>query len=134
MVEGSGIEDHMRVDVRLVHMGAADKSVTALGQLHGKLVADPVCRGRVNFPRFEALPKMVGDHIVFAIVPVCYGGIVTFGKQKLLINADRITFISGNPLTVISLFRIFHIVRTSSQRGGNAFPRADGKQCCGCQQ
>ena len=133
MVKRGGIEDDMRMDMSPVHMGAADKSVTAFGQLHGKFIADPIGRGWVNLPRFEALPQMIGDHVMFAITPARYGGIVAFGKEKFLADADRITFICGYPFTAVSLVGVFHIVRTPPQRGGNTFSRADWKQCCGCQ-
>ena len=101
----------MRVDVVLVHMGTDDKSVLALGQRHGEVIADLVRQLRGNLSRLERLPQVVGNHIIVLPLPASNNGILPLGKKKLLVSDGRIALIGRDQIAAVGFLWIFHIVR-----------------------
>ena len=68
-IQGGRIINNVVVDVRPVGVGSNDKSVLALQETLGKLVADAVgflCR---DFTGPEGLPYLIGDDIAFLAAP-----------------------------------------------------------------
>lgn len=84
-----------------VNVGADDESMCALGQRHGKVIADLVCHLRRDFPRLERLPQVIGDHIIVLPLPAGNDGMLPLGKQKFLVGYGRIALISRNQIAAV---------------------------------
>ena len=99
----------MIVNVRAVCMGCNEKGVLSFGKPFGKLHSNLICFFRCDFSRLKGLADLVGNHIVFGMLA---GDVLvlTFGKQKFLIDCHGVTLIPSDQLTLFGFLWILCIV------------------------
>ena len=124
----------MVVDVLPVRVRCYYKGVLALGKAHGQFVAHLVSLLCGDFPRTEGLPYLISDYITFLPASV-HKVVLPLGKHKFFICRQGATSIAADKLPLLSLVRVFDIVRAIFQAGrnGHAFVFVQRNQPCYCQ-
>ena len=125
----------MVVDVLPVRVRCHHKGVLALGKTHGQFVAYFVSLLCSDFSRTKGLPYLISNDIAF--LPASdYKVVLPLGKHKLFICCQGAAGIAADKLPLLSLVRVFDIVRAIFQAGRNGhalvFVQRNQPCCCQC--
>ena len=136
IVQGSGIENDVIMDVFLVYMGADNEGVFPLGETPRQLTAQPVCFFRRDLTRDKGLSEMIGNHIVLAPYSAGGGDVLTLIEKELRICNPTVTLIAGNEPTVVCFLRILNIVDDVADGSPHrpAFAGVQGHEPRGCHE
>ena len=122
----------MVVDVLPVRVRCHYKGVFALCEAHSQFVAHFISFLCGDFSRSERLPYLISNHIAFLPASV-YEVVLPLGKHKFFICRQGAAGIAADILSLLSLVRVFDIVRAIFQAGRNGhalvFVQRD-QPCC----
>ena len=104
-IQGRGIIYDMVMDMSLIYVSRHQKCVLPLGKTHGQLVADFIGFLRRNFPRFEGLADLVGNHIML-LRPSGHLQILAFGEKEFLIGSLRVTLVGADIFATVGFLCI----------------------------
>ena len=80
VVQGGRVPNDVIMDVGFVNMGTDNKSVIALGETAGQLIAQAVGFFRRDLAGDEGLPYLVGDHIISPAPSAGLGEVLPLGE------------------------------------------------------
>ena len=107
------------MDVLAIRMGGYDESVFTLGEAHGKLIANLIGFLRRDLSRFEGLPNLVSDDVVFLTAP---SGLLVLplGQEELLVHRQRAAPIAADQCAAVGFLRVLSVIGAAFQAGRNA--------------
>ena len=125
----------MVVDVLPVRVRCHHKGVLALGKAHSQFVAHLVSLLCGDLTGLERLPYLISDHIAFLPASV-YKIVLPLGEHEFFICRQGAAGIAADKLPLLSLVRVFDIVRAIFQAGrnGHALVFVQRNQPCCCQR
>ena len=100
-----GPDSLQTMDMSLVDVSRNQKCVLPLRKTHGQLIADFIGFLRRNFPRFEGLADLVGNHIML-LRPSGHLQILAFGEKEFLIGSLRVTLVGADIFATVGFLCI----------------------------
>ena len=117
-----------------VNVSTNYKSVLPFGKPHTQLITQPVSFLRGYLAWLKRLPDLVGDNVIFFLLPSAFGLVNPLSQSKLRIGNLAVALIAADEIAVIRLFRVLHIINNSCYGFAcfAAFARMQRNKSCCC--